>query len=312
MLVGMKAKRILTVCTGNSCRSPMAEGLLRRILREGKIESVEVRSAGTITGGGSPASEGSILACREVDVDLGLHRSTRLTPELIRWADLVLCMEHQHAARVMELVPSASAKTHLLGEYGIPDDYLEISDPVGMSLSDYRRCRDRMFECLLGLLPELNKKVKNKETILVGCDGSHPVLKKALITFLQKGPWHIEECYAANLDEPDDLGSVEEVARHLSSHSASYGVMIGLSGIGMSIAANKIPGVRAAVCPDPETAHLARQMHNTNLLCLPSSKLNKEQALAILKVWLETEYDDTEDEYRAGFFNRLEYEFNGD
>ncbi|MCA9436480.1 MAG: low molecular weight phosphatase family protein, partial [Candidatus Omnitrophica bacterium] len=83
--------RVLLVCTGNSCRSAMAEGLLKRMLREGKVDNVSVRSAGTMTGGGSPASEGAQAVCREVDVDLSEHRSSPLTGSMLSWADIILC-----------------------------------------------------------------------------------------------------------------------------------------------------------------------------------------------------------------------------
>src|SRR3989304_599722 len=131
----MSATNVLLVCTGNTCRSAMAEGLLKRMLGESSLENVEVRSAGGLASGGSPASEGAVNVCSEIGVDLSRHRNSALTQQLVSWADVILCMEHYHAHAVSDLLPSASGKTHLLGEWGSPEESMEVPDPVGAALS---------------------------------------------------------------------------------------------------------------------------------------------------------------------------------
>ncbi|MCA9431232.1 MAG: RpiB/LacA/LacB family sugar-phosphate isomerase [Candidatus Omnitrophica bacterium] len=302
--------RVLLVCTGNSCRSAMAEGLLKRMLREGKVDNVSVRSAGTMTGGGSPASEGAQAVCREVDVDLSEHRSSPLTGSLLSWADIILCMEHHHAARVSELAPSASAKTHLLAEFGPPEESLEITDPVGMPTSYYRVCRDQLFGCLRGLYEHLPKLRNRQETIAVGCDEKSVELKNMVCKHLQEKGKEIEDCGPFGMEGGDDPSAAIDVGRKVAARLASFGILIGASGVGMSIAANKIPGIRAALCADPDYAEQSRAFHDVNVLCLGSNFLEPDDAALIIDSWLGTQYSGGEESVALQVFDQLDGVFS--
>lgn len=307
----MNDLRILIVCSGNSCRSPMAENLLKKMIAEGNLPSVEVRSAGTMTGGGSPASENSLLACREVGIDLSRHRSTPMSPRLVAWADIILCMENYHVASVLGLSPSASTKTHLIGEYGHPEDSLEIPDPAGLSLTHYRRCRDRLAGCLEGLIEHLSEIRNRWDTIFIGSDEAGMALKQVLISHLQRSGRKVQNCGVGGSGSQDALGAVLDVGRTVGGHLAEFGILVGISGIEMSIAANKIPGVRAALCADTNYAILSRQLHNANLLCLSAHALSDHEAAQIVEAWLSTDYDDSQENSRVAIFQKLEYQFMG-
>jgi protein-tyrosine-phosphatase len=127
---------ILLVCTGNICRSPMAESIMRQeFARRG--EDFDVVSAGTGAWDGALASEGAYLVALENDLDLSHHRATLLTREVVDRADLVLTMARHHRVRVEEL--GGTGKTHLLGEYaGVSGPDAEVSDPFGSDLPVYR------------------------------------------------------------------------------------------------------------------------------------------------------------------------------
>lgn len=130
--------RILFVCTGNICRSPMAEVLAREALRRRGRNDIEVGSAGTSAAEGSPASEGSYLVGLEKGLDLSVHCSTFLTRSVVEASDLVLCMSAHHVQRVESL--GGAGKTFLLGAYaGRTGDEAEVEDPFGGELDDYRR-----------------------------------------------------------------------------------------------------------------------------------------------------------------------------
>ena len=135
--------RVLFVCTGNTCRSPMAAGaLLRELGADG--ERVEVASAGTAAWEGQPATAPSIEVAAREGIDLAGHRSRRVTPALVRAADLVLVMERGHLGAVQAL-GSPPEKTHVLNEWPKPGEpELPVSDPFGASTEAYEECWRRI------------------------------------------------------------------------------------------------------------------------------------------------------------------------
>lgn len=142
--------RILIVCTGNTCRSPMAALLLARSLESGGSQHISVDSAGTGAWEGAPASEGSYLVSLEHGLDLSSHRARLLTRSLVDEADLILTMARTHLARVREL--GGGARAHLLGEFaGRAGPGAEVSDPFGGELDEYREA----FRVLAEMVPKV-------------------------------------------------------------------------------------------------------------------------------------------------------------
>lgn len=157
--------QIVLVCTGNTCRSPMAEAVLKGMLAEelqvpvDQLGSagVSVISAGVATGGGSPASPEAVRAVAELGLDLSQHRSRTATVEMLERADVVLTMTQGHRATIVSQAPSLSELVQTLSPDG-----RDVDDPIGGPASVYQSCLKQIrgaiearFSELVSLVREL-------------------------------------------------------------------------------------------------------------------------------------------------------------
>ena len=151
-------RRIVFICTGNSCRSPIAAALccnaLAKHLRveEGDLERMgyDVLSAGTATAGGGRASKSAMAAAKDAGLDISGHCSQRLTADLLRTADRVYAMDAHHAAAARDLCPDAAERIELLD----PDGGT-VEDPIGLPLGPFRKIVQRVRQCVERRVEEL-------------------------------------------------------------------------------------------------------------------------------------------------------------
>ena len=154
-----RLKKVLVVCTGNTCRSPMAEGWLNVHLKD---KGWVAESAGVMAGPGGLASPEAIKAMRELDIDISGHRSQPLTGAMVGNATVILTMTEGHRHQVIHSFPEAEDKTALVHSFGL-DPLQDVADPYGLPVEAYRHIRDELIQALGEFLLDLAERGELKQ-----------------------------------------------------------------------------------------------------------------------------------------------------
>jgi RpiB/LacA/LacB family sugar-phosphate isomerase len=301
-------KRILFVCTGNVCRSPMAEGLFRK-LTAGRAD-IQIASAGITAARGMPPSEQAVAAMAEIGADISCQRSQPLTAELVQWASFIFVMTRAHREMIEMIFPEAAEKTFLLKDFDETAQFeRDIADPIGMPLEVYRRCRDEIARALDGALEfielaeqaqeMMNMNNPKKTRVALGGDHGGYKMKEFLKQHLSARGFECAD-FGSHSTEPVDYPDYGfAVAKAVASGEFPFGILLCKSGIGMSITANRVAGARAALVETEELARLSRLHNDANILCLSAAHLSNEQAGKLVDVWLDTPFEGGRHERRV-------------
>src|SRR5450432_3147328 len=303
-------KTILFICTGNVCRSPMAEALFRHAVR-GRGE-FRVLSAGIGAVDGQPPTPHSVRAMHELGVDISAQRSRMLTAELVRSADLILGMTHSHVDTVALMYPQMAEKTFLVREF---DETLEpyekdISDPIGSSYDVYVDCRDQIEQGIASLLKFMEQHnfltgspatpTATAANFALGADHGGFELKETLKQYLLQRGLTVLDFGAKTKDPADDYPDfAQPAAQAVADGRAELGVLCCTSGVGICITANKVTGVRAGQAEDENDATLMRRHNDVNVLCLSGKKTSLEAAKKILDAFIAGKFEGGRHERRV-------------
>lgn len=313
----MALKHILFVCTGNVCRSPMAEGLFRQLVKGRK--DITVSSAGVGAVAGQPPSLNAVEALRPLGIDIARYRSEPLTDELADKATFIFAMTRAHLDTIQVFFPQAADKTFLVTEF---DPLLaricpNIPDPIGLGIGFYYECRDTIKKALPSILTFIDQAAQHPIMtppiatdsrplrIALGADHGGIDLKNSIHSHLAGKGFVVTDFGSFSEDSVDYPDYADSVCREIAANNFDYGILFCKTGIGMSIAANRFPQIRAALVADPDEARVTRQHNNSNVLCLAAKNLDEAGARRIVDAYLQTPFEGGRHERRVEKLSHL-------
>ena len=277
----------------------MAEGLFKQLI-EGE-EEWEVSSAGVGTFGGQKPSEHTLEVLDAEGIDLRKNRSQGLTPELIESSTHIIAMAAGHQDAIEMLFPAAAEKTFLVTEFSADDRIRgrDVTDPIGMNLRTYQETRDVLQASLPGFLEFLRQTTNHpdqdptthmsKPRFALAADHAGYELKQAIAEHLAAAGYPVTDFGTDGTDSVDYPDFAHTTCRAIAAGQADFGILCCYTGVGMSLAANRHPEIRASIPPNPETATLTRTHNHANVLCFGSLNTDFDEAKAIIAAFLEAE-----------------------
>lgn len=281
-------KKIIIVSTNNTCRSFIAESVLRQYLKDAHQFDVEVVSRGLVVLFPEPVHVKAADMVRASGIEIVDFQSSQLHQEDVEESDLILTMTEEQKQKVIE-------EYHGYKEVATINEYARVEgaviDPYGMDEEDYERCFVQITQLIKKIWEE---RLGGNEMIGIGSDHGGYALKQAVIKHLEEKGYAVKDygCYSEESCDYPEFGRA--VALGVKKGEVKQGILICGTGIGISITANKVPGIRAALCGDTFSARATREHNDANILAMGARVTGEGLALDIVDTFLETKFSNDE------------------
>ena len=274
----------------------MAEGLFKDLVQNDR--QIQVASAGLAAPLGQPASTYSVDVMREIGLDISKHQSQPLTEKLVEESDGIFVMTYSHLDHILMIFPEAAEKTFLVRHFeeNLPLELREVYDPIGQTREVYRATREQLMLSMPKILEWIKTHTTQhpsmkQKTVYLGADHGGFELKKTVKEWLLSKNYAVEDMGTNSTESVDYPDFVAPVTQAVTTGKADFGILLCKSGIGMSMAANKVPGIHAALISNAETAAVTRHHNNANVMCLAANEIKPKKVAEIMEAWTEALFE---------------------
>lgn len=282
-----------------------------------KADDIMVSSAGIYAFAGVSPPPGAIRVAEEFEVDLSTQKSRTIHLQMMESADIIFCMTSRQRAHLISRFPWFEDKLHILKRYAMnvdshaeekeeDEELYDIPDPIGQGMDVYRKTFADIRESLRLVIERwesekaFREMVSTNYRIAVASDHAGYNLKQNIIEYLVELGHTVQDFGTDSADRSVDYPDFgRKAAESVANKENDYGIVCCGSGIGISIAANKVKGIRSFPCRTTIEARLSRQHNDVNVLALGERLTTPTVARELVKVWLSTPFDGGRHERRV-------------